>query len=282
MNLGREESGMNQIPPGNPALAYDQYFVPAMFLPWASALMRHATPKPGNRVLDVACGTGIVSREVAKAVGPDGEVVGLDVNPGMLAVARSHQPSPGAKIRWQEGDARALLFQDGSFDLVLCQHGMQFVPDRAAAVREMRRVLTPSGRAVVMVLQSLSSHPVFEVLMKSVAAHLSVPLATAAIPFAMSDPEHLRSLFTAAGFGKTEIHEESITASFPGVQRFVPMAAMSSAAAIPAFAQLGEPDRAALLDQVRADVEPTLSRYRQDDLVSFPMFAHIAVASGLT
>jgi len=268
---------MNQFPPANPALAYEQYFVPAMFRPWATTLLRHAVPRPGQRVLDVACGTGIVSREVARMVGSAGNVVGLDKNPGMLAVARSHPPSPGAPIRWQEGDAMELPFQDGTFDLVLCQHGMQFVPDRNAAVREMRRVLAASGRALVMVLQSLARHPVFEALMESVASRLEVPLSVVAIPFAMSDPDHLQGLFTAAGFEKTEIVEASVLAVFPGAERFVPMAVMSSAAAIPAFAQLGEPDRAALLETVRADVEPTLRRFREADEVTFPMYAHIAI-----
>lgn len=270
---------MNQMEPKNPAETYEQYFVPAMFLPWAAILLRHAAPQPSERVLDVACGTGIVSRQAAPLVGVDGQVVGLDMNPAMLAVARSVPPAPGAAIRWEQGDATALPFPDGAFDLVLCQHGLQFFPDRALAVREMRRVLAPGGRAVVIVLQALRRHPVFTALMESVASQLALPVSAVSIPFALSDAEELRSLFTAAGFKKVEVRSESTTARFPDAQRFVPLAVASSAAAVPAFAHLGAPERAALLEKVREDVELTVRQYREADVVSVPMFAHLAIAS---
>jgi len=106
-------------------------------------------------VLDVACGTGIVARQAAPLVGADGQVVALDMNPAMLAVARALPAPSGATIHWREGDAMDLPFEDGAFDVVLCQHGLQFVPDRARAVREMRRVLAPGGRALVIVLEAV-------------------------------------------------------------------------------------------------------------------------------
>ncbi|WP_202635762.1 class I SAM-dependent methyltransferase [Rugosibacter aromaticivorans] len=168
---------MNQPQPKNPAETYEHYFVPAMFLPWTALLLRHAAPQSRERVLDVACGTGIVTRQVAPLVGADGQVVALDMNPAMLAVARALPVPPGAAIQWQEGNAMALLFPDGVFDIVLCQHGLQFFPDRAGAVREMRRVLAPGGQAVVIVLQALARHPVFAALMESVAHHLSLPVS---------------------------------------------------------------------------------------------------------
>jgi ubiquinone/menaquinone biosynthesis C-methylase UbiE len=93
---------MNQPVARNPAEMYEQYFVPAMFRPWASLLLRRAAPQPGERLLDVACGTGIVSREAAPWVGPDGQVVALDMNPAMLAVARTLPAPSGARIQWQE------------------------------------------------------------------------------------------------------------------------------------------------------------------------------------
>lgn len=114
--------------------------------------------------------------------GAYGQVTALDMNPAMLAVARALPAPSGAAIRWQEGHAMALPFADGAFDLVLCQHGLPFFPDRAAAVREMHRVLAPGGRALAIVLQALDRHPVFDVLMKSVAAHLSLPLSAVMTP----------------------------------------------------------------------------------------------------
>ena len=270
---------MNQPQPRNPAEMYEHYFVPAMFLPWATILLRHAALQSGERVLDVACGTGIVARQAAPLVGTDGQIVALDMNTAMLAVARALPVPSGATINWQEGNAMALPFPDGAFDVVLCQHGLQFVPNRAGAVREMRRVLAPGGRALVIVLQALARHPVFEALMESVARHLSLPVSAVMTPFALCDADELRTLFTAAGFKKVDILAESTTVRFPEPERFVPLAVISSAAAVPAFAQLEAPARAALLESVRGEIEPTIRRYCDADVVTFPMFAHIAVAT---
>lgn len=270
---------MSQSQARSPAETYEYYFVPAMFRSWATVLLGHASLQPGERVLDVACGTGIVARLAAPLVGADGQVVALDINPEMLAVARAHPPSSGATIRWEEGNAMALAFPNGAFDVVLCQHGLQFVPDRAAVVSEMRRVLPPGGRAATIVLQALERHPVFETLMESMARHLSLPLAAVMTPFTLSDAQELRTLFTVAGFKKVHIRAESTTVRFSEPERFVPLAVASSAAAVPAFAQLEAPARTALLETVRCEVEPTLHRYRDGDAIAFPMFAHVAAAS---
>lgn len=270
---------MSQPEPGSAAETYEKYFVPAMFVPWANVLLRHASPQPGERVLDVACGTGIVARLAAPLVGSSGQMVAVDVNPAMLAVAGAHPAPSGATIHWQEGNAAALPFPDGAFDVVLCQHGLQFFPDRAGAVREMRRVLVPGGRALAIVLQALARHPVFEALIESAARHLLLPISAVMTPFALSDADELRTLFMAAGFEGVEVFPESVTVRFPEPERFVPLAFMSSAAAVPAFTQLETPARKALLETVCAEVEPTVRRYRKTDFVTFPMFAHLARAT---
>lgn len=263
----------------NPAETYEDYFVPAMFIPWAASLLRHAAPRPRERVLDIACGTGIVARQVAPLVGTHGQVAALDMSPAMLAVARNLPAPSGASIKWHEGNAMALPFPDGAFDIVLCQHGLQFVPDRVGAVREMRRVLSPGGRALVIVLQALERHPVFEALMGSTARHLSLPLPAVTIPFSLDDAEELQILFTTAGFRHVDILPESITAGFGDAERFVQLAVASAAAAVPAFAQLAGPARTSMLDAIQSEVEPTLRQYREDDVIAFPMFAHIAMAT---
>jgi ubiquinone/menaquinone biosynthesis C-methylase UbiE len=130
---------------GSAAEIYERHMVPAIFGPWAEDLLALATPLPGERVLDVACGTGVVARLVAQRVGPSGTVVGFDLNPGMLTVARSLPPPSGARIEWREGNVSAIPLPDATFDLVLCQQGLQFFPDRSAALREMRRVWGPVG-----------------------------------------------------------------------------------------------------------------------------------------
>jgi ubiquinone/menaquinone biosynthesis C-methylase UbiE len=269
---------MNQPKRMNPAETYEEYFVPAMFLPWVTILLRRAAPKLGERVLDVACGTGIVARGAAPLVGVDGKVIAVDLNPAMLAVARALPAPSGATITWQESNAMSLPFPDSTFNLVLCQHGLQFVPDRMIAIQEMHRVLAPGGRALVIVLQDLARHPVFEALMESVARHLSLPLLSVMTPFVLSDPDELRTLFTMTGFKKVDIYSESIPARFPTPERFVSLAVASSAAAVPAFVQLEAPARAALVETIRVEVEPIIQRYRENNYVTFPMYSYIAEA----
>lgn len=131
-------------PPEN----YERYFVPAIGKPVAEDLMRQAELIQGQRVLDVACGTGIVTRLAREQVGPDGSVVGLDINPGMLAVARSVTPD-NMPIEWYEASAENIPLPDESFDVVLCQLGLQFMDDKISALQEMRRVLVPGGHIIL-------------------------------------------------------------------------------------------------------------------------------------
>src|SRR5437867_1567189 len=149
---------------------YERYLVPAIFEPWAMALVALAAPQPGERVLDVACGTGTVARLAAQHVGPTGQVMGLDVNPGMLAVALGLPPPQGVPIAWQEGDAMAMPLADAAFDVVLCQQGLQFFPDRAVALREMHRVVAPGGRVALRGWRSIQYSPGFALLAEVKAA----------------------------------------------------------------------------------------------------------------
>ncbi len=264
--------------PKNPAELYEHYFVPAMFTPWASILLDHAALQPGERMLDVACGTGIVSRLASPMLGEGGSVAALDTSQRMLAVARELPAPPGATIEWHKGNAMRLPFPEGTFDAVLCQHGLQFMPDRRAAVREMRRVLKPHGRVVAAVWQALARHPVFDALMHSVARRLSLPLADVAVPFSMSDAHELRDLFDAKGFDRVEVLSEAFLVHFPEPDKFVSRAVASTAAGVPAFARLEGTRRAALVDAVAADIALVLAKYRDPDEISFPMFANVAVA----
>jgi ubiquinone/menaquinone biosynthesis C-methylase UbiE len=136
---------------------YERYLVPAITSIWAADLIDRAKPRPGEAVLDIACGTGVVARLAAEQIG-SGRVVGLDFNPGMLAAARSAL-NTGVSIEWVEGSALNLPFPDNSFDLVLCQLGLQFFPDRPLALREMRRVLAAPGRIVLSVYSAIERTP---------------------------------------------------------------------------------------------------------------------------
>ena len=136
---------------------YEKTLVPALFRPWAELMLQRAAPQRGARVLDVACGTGIVARLARERLGNGAKVVGVDVAPPMIAMARSVAP----EIDWRVGDAGALPLEAGEqFDLVVCQQGLQFFPDRAAAAREMHRALAPDGRLAVSTWRPDEESPV--------------------------------------------------------------------------------------------------------------------------
>ncbi len=175
-----------------PAQAYERYFVPAIFIPWSQVAL-HAAPMPGERVLDLACGTGIVARTVAPLVGASGRVVAQDISPAMLSVASSLPQPPGAPIEWQEGSADAEIFPEASFDLMTCQQGLQFFPDRPAALAQMRRVLVPGGRLVFAVWRSIEHNPVHAAVNVSMERRLGAAAATSR-GFSLGDADALRAL----------------------------------------------------------------------------------------
>jgi ubiquinone/menaquinone biosynthesis C-methylase UbiE len=177
---------------------YERYFVPAIGAPLAHDLVEIAALRPGERVLDVACGTGVVARLAAQRVGTGGSVAGLDVNPGMLAVARSAS-TLGVSIEWHESSAEAMPLPDGAFDVVLCQMGLQFVPDRSAALREMRRVVAPGGRLILNVPGP--APPPFVIMAEALARHIGPQAAGFVnLVFSLHDTAELQNLISDAGF----------------------------------------------------------------------------------
>lgn len=267
--------------PTSPAEAYQAYFGPAMFEPLSDRVLELAKPAPGDRVLDVASGTGILTRKLATAAGAAGRVVAVDLNPAMVAVAERL----GADQRWVEyrqGDGTALDLPDGGFDAVYCQQGLQFFPDRAAGAREMRRVLQPSGRAVVATWRGLDVHPIFEALADAEEPHLSalgveIDRADLVAPFSLGDRDELRALFEAAGFEHVEQHDVTIDARFADADRFVERMEFAYAAVIPQFAS--DPDAfAAYLQAINDATSETVAAHRQGDDVVFPMHAVVTVA----
>jgi ubiquinone/menaquinone biosynthesis C-methylase UbiE len=189
---------------GSAPEVYERELVPAVFGEWAPILVELGRPCPDERVLDVACGTGIVARIAAEHVGPTGAVVGVDLNPGMLTVARSAglmASRSGLLPQWQEVNADKLPFPDQSFDIVYCQLGLQFFANRAAALSEMHRVLADEGRLALMVWRAIDESPGFAVLAEALERHIGQ--AAAAImraPFGLSDADELSTLVRAAGF----------------------------------------------------------------------------------
>jgi len=261
----------------SPAETYERYLGPAIADPWTRVLLEYAVPRPGERVLDVACGTGSVARQIAPIVGVDGKVVALDVSLDMLRVARNIPVPAGAAIEWLEGNAMRLELPDDAFDLVVCQQGLQFFADRDASVREMRRVLADGGHVVISVWQSLQHHPLYEALFEATARHLNASISALDLSFSLGDAEELRTLLSAAGFRQIEVISRSLTVRLPSPERFVELTALGAATSIPAFAQLDTTSRRALVDAVSSEVQAGVQRFRDGDMLAFAMFTHIAV-----
>ena len=200
------------------ATAYEELFVPALFREFAGVVADAARLRPGQRVLDVACGTGVLAREAATRVGDGGRVAGVDVGDGMLAVAA--RVAPG--IEWRQAPAESLPFPERSFDAVVSQFGLMFFADRRQALAEMRRVLVPGGRLAVAVWDSLASMPALaaevELLERTAGAAAADALRA---PFVLGDPRELERLFADAGFRAAEVTAARGTARFPSVRVMV-------------------------------------------------------------
>lgn len=204
---------------GTAAENYQRYFVPSIGAPVANDLIAAADPQPGERVLDVACGTGVVTRLAAQMVGAGGRVVGLDVNPGMLAVA--HAETPGeVPVEWCEASAESMPLEDEAFDVALCQMGFQFIPNKLAALREIHRVLAAGGRAYLNVPGP--KPPLFGIMADGMARHLSREAAGfAELVFSLHDRDELAELLRSAGFRDVHVQAAPKTLHLPAPEDFL-------------------------------------------------------------
>jgi ubiquinone/menaquinone biosynthesis C-methylase UbiE len=198
---------------------YQRYFVPVIGQPLAIDLVETAGIRAGQRVLDVACGTGVVTRLAAERVGHAGRVAGADVNAAMLDVARSVSAGTEPPIEWYETAAEAMPLPDGSFDVVLCQLGLQFMRDREAALREMRRVLAPGGQVFITVPKLM---PFFEVMHAAIARHLDPDTAAfVKLVFSLGDGAELEQLLQRADFHDVTIDARTKTFHLPPAGDFL-------------------------------------------------------------
>ena len=205
---------------GTAAENYERYFVPVIARPVAEDLLRAAELRPAERVLDAACGTGIIARLASEHVGSSGKVVGVDVAPDMIAVARSTPVPSELPIEWREADAASLPFPDDSFDVVLCQMSLMLFPDKVASLAEMRRVLTAGGR-VALNTPGTINRPM-EILAEGLARHVNPDLAGFVhAVFSMSDPTIHEELLDEAGFKDVATTVAATTLRLPPPQEFM-------------------------------------------------------------
>lgn len=200
------------------ARAYEALHVPALFKQWCPRVLDAAGVARDDRVLDVACGTGVLAREAAVRVGPAGSVAGVDPGHGMLAVAKELAPS----IEWQECAAESLPYPDRSFDAVVSQFGLMFFSDRAQALREMIRVLKPGARLAVAVWDSLEkseAYPEEVELLQRLAGKAAADALRA--PFVLGDKADLIALFEASAVESVGVETHAGTACFPSIRTMV-------------------------------------------------------------
>jgi ubiquinone/menaquinone biosynthesis C-methylase UbiE len=259
--------------PGSIFETYERMMVPAVFAPWAQRLVQGADLEPGQRILDVACATGAVARAAAQQVGREGAVTGVDFMSGMLEVAQEASIDVDPPIEWIEGDASNMPVPDAAFDVVVCQQGLQFFPDRTAALREARRTLVPGGRVIVSVWRAIDHSPAVAVLQRAIETHAPDAAGFLPMAFSLTDRDELRGYFTEAGFSDVHIRIEVASVRFSSVGHYV----ATYLGATPlggVLAGLPETTRAALV----ADVEASLSHYLDDDGLTFPQETHVATA----
>jgi SAM-dependent methyltransferase len=251
---------------------YQAFLVPGMFTPFAERLISDLSVAAGSAMLDIACGTGVVTRLAALATGPTGKVTGVDIGAPMLAVARSQPPEPGAApITYVEASALELPLPDRSFDYATCHHGFQFFPDRAAAIGELRRVLRPGGRVAIACWTGLEETPPFRAIRDALRVHVSEEAGQMmSSPFSVPAAE-LGALLETAEFTEVAVERVELVVSFPAVSDFGARVIAAGPVA-PMFDQAPLAARQALA----AEVADVAERYTDGDTVRFPMYSIVA------
>jgi ubiquinone/menaquinone biosynthesis C-methylase UbiE len=250
------------------AEVYETKFVPAFFAEWAPHLVDFAGIAPGQAVLDVACGTGIVARTVADRLGRGSRVVGLDLNEAMLAVARRVRP----ELEWRQGDAAALPFADRSFDAVLCQMALMFFPDRAGALREMRRVVADGGAVAILVPAQLEAQPAYGPFVEMAIRHAGREAESLlSAYFACGRLEELTALVETAGLRVTATRSRLGRARFASVDEFVATEVGGS----PLGGRIGE----AVYERILSGAREVLRPFQTATGLEVPLEGHL-VAGG--
>jgi SAM-dependent methyltransferase len=254
---------------GGAAEVYEKCFVPAIFGRWAPQIADAAIVASEDRVLDVGCGTGVLARAAADRVADESQVTGLDLNEGMLAVARRLRP----QIDWRQGDATKLPLAAESYDVVVSQFSLMYFPDRTAAIREMVRVLKPAGRLAVAVwgpYERATGYVILTEIAKRRCGQAAADVLTA--PFVLGDEDSLRALFEEAGVVESTIELRDGTITFPSIEAFVETEVKGS----PLEDLLDEESYRGLTEDAKAE----LLQFRTEggDVV-MPMDAFVATAS---
>ncbi|WP_175439192.1 class I SAM-dependent methyltransferase [Streptomyces vilmorinianum] len=250
---------------------YETLLVPLLFEPWAEGLVDLVDPRPGERVLDLACGTGVVAKKAAARVGPDGTVTGVDINADMLAIARSGAPADAAPvITWKQADALDTGLADSAFDIAFCQQGLQFFGDRLTALRELHRVLVPDGRVALSVWcdrRSPGFHP-FESAFRNVLPAPGEAVRFLQAIFDLADADELDHLLTTAGFQDVTVTRTTRTVRCASARAWVET--FLGAAPLP---EIAPADRDRIASEVSQELSPCVANG-----LAFSVSANVAFA----
>lgn len=248
------------------AEAYNELLVPALFQEWADRIAKTDEIKPSHKVLDVACGTGVLARTVATQLS-ESSVTGLDPNPGMLAVARRTAPN----IDWQQGSAEELPFSNETFDIVLCQFGLMLFSLPKTAIHEMMRVLKKGGYMILAVFDSINNIPAYKIMADLFARKIDTSVGEALrFPFSMGDIDKLHSLFSEADLNDAEITNKKGVARFSNPRHMV----LSDVKGWFPFAQIHLDDQ--MIESVVKEAETVLEPFRTiEGKIQFDVSVHI-------
>jgi ubiquinone/menaquinone biosynthesis C-methylase UbiE len=260
---------LNQKELEKTAAAYEELLVPALFSEWANRLANSDEVKAARNILDVACGTGVVARTIAGQL-KDGSVSGLDPNPWMLAVAREKAPD----IKWYQGQAEELPFEDETFDAIVSQFGMMFFTSPETALKEMNRVLQTGGHMMVTVFDSLQNIPAYDAMVDVFDQKVGKSAGEALrYPFTMGDTEKLYALCSESGLSNAEIVTQKSVAQFSNPRHMV----LSDVEGWFPFAKIHLEDRT--LESVVSEAESVLKPFTTSDgAVQFDISVHIIKA----
>lgn len=222
---------------GSVPKTYHNFLGPMIFADYAKDMARRLQLRPGQRVLELACGTGIVTKEIVAKLPPDGTLLATDLAEGMLNVARE-QVAGDPRVTYQAMDACELTYSEGAFDAIACQYGLMFFPDKVKAMSHARRVLAPGGHYVFNVWDSLDHNPIPRAVHQTLAGLFPenpVPFL-AKMPFGWSDRAEIERVVRAGGFENCEIE----TVGFPTTSPTAHDAARAWCEGTPILAALGE------------------------------------------
>jgi SAM-dependent methyltransferase len=256
------------------AEAYRSVLVPGLFGAWAEDAVAWAEIGPGDQVLDVACGPGTATEPAARLVGPKGRAVGVDIDPGMIAFATAQaEKSRDLRLEYRCGNAQALAFENHSFDAVLCLQGLQFFPDRGAALAEIKRVMKPDARFVATVWRGLEQCVGNRAVVRALERR-GIDTTPVYKPFSLDDARVLRELFNGAGFRDVGIRAVTKAARFSSPEEFVDALARGGPATRHAIAKVPAAERPAFVAEISAALQPWVAGSH----LGFPMHSHVISA----